>query len=161
MWEDGGRSRARELAAASGATGLPLGRHNRVMAIRRVLWELPRRIARDSEVDLLELLGRDVCLRVRRASARPVDIIFTAVEAYRCTYLEARAEEGDAACDKLVDVGQSAWLSEIRSRLARRGHGELQALKHLLIALDGGPCYEVICKGFSTQDADGAGRDSG
>lgn len=79
-------------------------------------------------------------------------ILFTGVEAYKCTHTTARSVEMiNTAYDKLVRLDGSPWLEEVTansvSYYARR-QATPKELQHLMISFDDGPCYEVICTGF-------------
>ena len=74
-------------------------------------------------------------------------LIFDGVQSFKCTYDRAGSLEMTKAYDKVVDAGQSLWLSEITQNLlqAEENAGKL---KHLMIYFDDGPCYEFICRSF-------------
>jgi hypothetical protein len=74
-------------------------------------------------------------------------LIFDGVESFKCTYYKACSLEMIEAFDKVVDVGNSDWLSEIRQNLLR-AKANSENLKHLRIYFDDGPCYEFICRSF-------------
>jgi hypothetical protein len=78
-----------------------------------------------------------------------LSLLFERVEAFKCTYLTScTAEMFNAAYGKLVRLGATPWLSELlktynSSALAPK------TLQHLMICFDDGPCYEIICIGYS------------
>ena len=74
-------------------------------------------------------------------------LIFDGVESFKCTYFKANSLEMIEAYDKVVDVGNSAWLSEISHNLSE-SKVDSENLKHLRIYFDDGPCYEFICRTF-------------
>lgn len=74
-------------------------------------------------------------------------LIFGGVESFKCTYYLACSLEMIAAYCKVVDVGNSAWLSETKQNLSGAGENP-KNLKHLRIYFDDGPCYKFICKSF-------------
>lgn len=76
-----------------------------------------------------------------------VSVVFQGVEAFKCTYLLARDESALAAYDKVVDVGSSPWLEEIR-RVLDANRGDASGLVHLMIDFDDGPTYEFVCRSF-------------
>ena len=86
-------------------------------------------------------------------------IIFEKVEAYKCTHYMARAPEMRIAYDKIVDLGETSWLTEVKNQLRKLGdlvlsspsHGPLEELAHLMINFDDGPCYEFICRHFRVE----------
>lgn len=61
------------------------------------------------------------------------------------------------AYDKIVDLGETIWLIQIKNRMREHGEGlsfpsgPPDHLKHLMINLDDGPCYEFICQKFMTR----------
>lgn len=76
---------------------------------------------------------------------RVVALVFEGVEAFKVAYDRARGDWMLEAYDRLVDLGQTAWLAETSGNL--RHHGEdTDGLRHLMINFDDGPCYEVICR---------------
>ncbi len=74
-------------------------------------------------------------------------LIFDGVESFKCTYYRACSLEMIEAYDKVVDVGNSVWLAEIKQNLLR-AEANATKLKHLRIYFDDGPCYEFICRSF-------------
>jgi len=81
-----------------------------------------------------------------------IRLIVDGVEAFKCTYHNAREPEMLRAYDKLVDRGLTDWLQAIQARLLKVGEpsGEL---KHTMIYFDDGPCYEFICREFHVEKA--------
>jgi hypothetical protein len=98
---------------------------------------LPRR-----ECELRLAIGDDdgsPCLRVLR---------FSGVEVYKCTYMTScTADMFNLAYGRLVAL-DSDWLAEIRTA-GRMGQASNEALQHLMITFDDGPCYEIICRSWS------------
>jgi hypothetical protein len=100
-------------------------------------------------------LGREVALRFsyeseddeRRTSA----VVFQGVEAFKCTYYRAQSISMLVAYDKLVDLGASTWLEEIRTNL-KRNDGEPHQLVHLMLGFDDGPTYEIVCRSFRVEE---------
>ena len=76
-----------------------------------------------------------------------VELRFSNVTAFRCTYLPALSVEMiESSYDELIDVGKSEWLSEVARLLENKG---IQTrIKHLRICFDDGPCYEFLCADF-------------
>lgn len=74
-------------------------------------------------------------------------LIFDGVESFKCTYYNACSLEMLKAYDKVVDLGKTDWLKEIKQNLSNSGEN-LDSLKHMRIYFDDGPCYEYICKNF-------------
>ena len=70
--------------------------------------------------------------------------------------LHGAGPEMRIAYDKIVDLGETSWLTEVKNQLRRYGdlvlsspsHGPLEQLAHLMINFDDGPCYEFICRSF-------------
>ena len=81
-----------------------------------------------------------------------VRIIFDGVEAFRCTYHHACTPEMIETYDRLTDVGRTGWLDAVRRQLSSFGEDD-EALRHLMIYFDDGPCYEFICRGFRVEAA--------
>jgi len=81
-------------------------------------------------------------------------LLFDGVEAFKCTYYRAcTVEMIRSAYDKVVDVGSSEWLSAVRDQLATYVGQNVDELKHLMIYLDDGPCYEFICRTFRVEES--------
>jgi len=74
-------------------------------------------------------------------------LIFDGLESFKCTYYKACSLEMIEAYDKVVDIGSSDWLSEIKQNLLQ-AKADSENLKHLRIYFDDGPCYEFICRSF-------------
>lgn len=85
-----------------------------------------------------------------------LSIIFEGAQAYKCTYYKAISlEMRDKTYDALVDVGESDWLAAVIKEIGENDE-DASGLRHLMIYLDDGPCYEIICKTFRIEDsADG------
>ncbi len=83
---------------------------------------------------------------------RKAGILFDEVESYKCTHMTARSVEMiNTAYDKLVRIGDSSWLAEVKANSAEyyaKRQGTPKELQHLRICFDDGPCYEFICVGF-------------
>ena len=76
-------------------------------------------------------------------------LIFSGVESFKCTHYKSCSVEMIKAYDKIVDVGKSKWLTEIKQNLLSAENNSIN-LKHLRIYFDDGPCYEFICTDFET-----------
>jgi hypothetical protein len=80
-------------------------------------------------------------------------IVFQEVQAYRCTYAASKTPEMvDLAYGQIVSLGRTAWLTEVQNAYGdyQRISGEKPvSLQHIMVCLDDGPCYEVICSGIS------------
>ena len=78
---------------------------------------------------------------------KPAAVLISGIEAFRCTYLTSLTVEMiESAYDRLVDMGESQWLREVKSAGDSSRHSA--SLKHLRICFDDGPCYEFICVAF-------------
>jgi len=98
------------------------------------------------------LLGRKCSLEYSYEAEEDFSVIFEklvfdGVESFKCTYYRACSLEMIKAYDKVVDVGSSAWLSEIRKSLSEY-EADASNLMHFRIYFDDGPCYEFICRSF-------------
>ena len=81
-------------------------------------------------------------------------LLFEDVQAFKCTYEKAcTAEMISTAYDKVVDLGSSEWLTAVREQLASFGVENVEGVKHLIIYLDGGPCYEFLCRNFRVEES--------
>jgi hypothetical protein len=74
-------------------------------------------------------------------------LIFDGVESFRCTYYKACSLDMIQAYDKVIDVGNSDWLDEIKQNLSE-AKVMTENLKHLRIYFDDGLCYEFVCTSF-------------
>jgi hypothetical protein len=75
-------------------------------------------------------------------------IRFEGLETYKCTFMTSCTYEMfDLAYGRLISI-ESKWLEEIR-RTRRRSPEIEEALKHLMITFDDGPCYEFICRSWN------------
>ena len=84
---------------------------------------------------------------------RKSGILFTGVEAYKCTYMTSRSNEMiNKAYDKLIRINDSSWLTEVKENSAvfyMKSHKTPKKLQHVMICFDEAPCYEVICSDFN------------
>jgi hypothetical protein len=86
-----------------------------------------------------------------------LQLLFDGVEAFKCTYQGACTPETiKTAYDKVVDVGASEWLSAVIRQLVNNGAQNTEQLRHLMIYLDDGPCYEFICRTFRVEERIGS-----
>jgi hypothetical protein len=74
-------------------------------------------------------------------------LIFDDVESFKCTHYKACSLKMIKAYCKVVVIGESVWLAEIKQNLSQ-AKVKAENLKHLRIYFDEGPCYEFICKSF-------------
>jgi hypothetical protein len=112
----------------------------------KTLWELPFPSSGSGGSWFQEQMGRKCEISIERCR-----LLFGGVEAFRITYLSSLTVEMiNAAYDRVVDLGETAWLRECAT-LARpfwERHGETREFRHLMICFDDGPCYEFICVSF-------------
>ncbi len=78
-------------------------------------------------------------------------LIFDGVESFKCTYYKACSIDMIEAYCKVIDVGKSSWLSEVKKNLSEARENS-ESLKHLRIYFDDGPCYEFICRSFQVRN---------
>jgi hypothetical protein len=99
-------------------------------------------------------LGREIALRFEiegdSGELEAEWLVFSGVEAFKCTYGRACSEWMLGAYDQLMDVTNSPWLHDVAAQLARSGP-VTPALRHLVIYFDDGPCYEVLCTVFRSE----------
>lgn len=115
-----------------------------------VLYPLPYPSG-EGEFSLVDHEGRTCVLLCywEALAANAIAIIFKSLQAYRCTYDEACSlDQFRTGTDQLIDMGVTSWLKEIRESVA-----DGEALRHMMICLEDGPCYEFICTGFEIEEA--------
>src|SRR5713226_8149777 len=103
------------------------------------------------EPKMFVMLRRSSCLwwvaEEETGGGRNEALVFTGIEAYKCTYFLAYPVELlSATYDTLVDLGQTSFLSEICEKLKERTN--VRELKHLAISFDDGPLFEFIARRF-------------
>jgi hypothetical protein len=82
---------------------------------------------------------------------KAITLQFAGVESYKCTYrTSCTASMFDLAYGKLVSL-DSTWLDELRN-VGRTNQATINALQHLMITFDDGPCYEIICRSWNIND---------
>lgn len=79
-------------------------------------------------------------------------LVFDGVEAYQCTYLDARDLSVTEAYGRVIEVEDSSWLTEIKARLNRIKNSETSSLRHLMVDFDDGPRWEFVCRKFTFQE---------
>ena len=131
----------------------------------KTLWTLPvASTALLGTGPALEMrLRRDVALSFAyegdEDGIHTVSVVFQGVEAFKCTYHLARDKSVLAAYDKVVDVGSSPWLEELR-RVLDTNRSDASGLAHLMIDFDDGPTYEFVCRSFRIDETVAEGHDS-
>ena len=115
-----------------------------------VVWKLPFPSSGLSGVDFQKLPGRVCALTCDDGENSPVRVVFEGVEAFKCTHLKACTVEMVETYDRLSDLGRTEWLESVREQVSVFGE-DVDALRHLMIFFDDGPCYEFICRGFKVE----------
>ena len=116
-----------------------------------VVWSLPFLSSGLNGVDFQKFPVRRCALACDDGESSPVRLVFEGVEAFRCTYHNACSPEMVESYDKLTDLGRTQWLDSVRHQLSGSGD-EVDALCHLMIYFDDGPCYEFICRGWRAEE---------
>jgi hypothetical protein len=88
-------------------------------------------------------------------SEKWITLLFTDVEAYKCTYLTSlgslNRDLRTEAYGKVISIGESPWLAAVNQNY-HEYHKNMppapKTLQHLMICFDDGPCYEFICESF-------------
>lgn len=87
---------------------------------------------------------------------KEVSLVFRDVEGFKCTYLSSTGifEQSllAASYGKLLVLENTPWLEQMtKSHRDYSLNARLMPknLQHLMIYFDGGPCYEIICTGFT------------
>ena len=121
--------------------------------MNELLWKIPVPSSSLGEGPVFEeIVGRDCSISFKINSRRGWQITFKGVEAYKCHYYHAcTAEMIDTSYDRLIDIRDSSWLNALRTQLTKYGD-DIKDLRHLMIYFDDGPCYELICRSFSTDE---------
>ncbi|MEM5314793.1 hypothetical protein [Paraburkholderia sp. JHI869] len=84
-------------------------------------------------------------------AAKEIVLQFSGVESYKCTFLTScTAAMFNLAYARLVSL-ESTWLEEVRST-GKKDRAAVDALQHLMITFDDGPCYEIICGTWSIKE---------
>ena len=117
------------------------------------LWHLPVPVsALLTSPEFVVLPRRECELRLsiegEDGKVSDVRLWFGELEAYKCTFMTScTADMFKLAYGKLVSI-ESKWLDDVK-RAGRKDQEIIDALQHLMIAFDDGPCYEVICGSWS------------
>jgi hypothetical protein len=82
---------------------------------------------------------------------KAIAIVFCETEAFKITYRSAQPEWMLCAYDRLVDLGETKWLNDIRDELRRRGIRD-ETVRHLMINFDDGPSFEFVCRGYTIEE---------
>lgn len=128
--------------------------------MNQILWTLPVPSTALLNGCTFEKLPRRACALTYEYegegdSVISLRLVFDGVEAFKCTYGEAcTLEMIRTAYDRVVDLGSSEWLSAVREQVASYGDRKVEELKHLMIYVDDGPCYEFICRIFRVEEID-------
>lgn len=118
----------------------------------KTLWELPcpSSAIEDGGAVVEHRPRRTVVIQMAFEEVK-FEIELQGVESYRETHYDARSCWMLEAYDRLCDAGKTEWLREVVANL-KRSNCATPALRHLVINLDDGPCYEAICTGFHVQE---------
>lgn len=120
-----------------------------------VIWKLPFPSSGTSGARFREIAGGHCAIifpgRYNNEDDPDVfKLIFTGVQAFKCTYFHACIPHEMNAYDRLVDLGDTEWLLSIKKQLAKHSD-KTDDLRHLRIDFDDGPNYEFICRSFSVE----------
>lgn len=80
------------------------------------------------------------------------DLHFEGTELFICTYLTSLTPEmAQSAYGRLVDLGCTDLRMQVSARIQQSSAARFQKrdIRHLMICFDDGPCYEILCTGFS------------
>jgi hypothetical protein len=123
----------------------------------RVLWTLPvpSTALEDGGPAFTMRSGREVSIRLAYESEEDATrcattLVFEGVEAFKCTYHHARDASTLQAYDRLIDLGETLWLAEVRKNLERK-RVDARSIVHMLIDFDDGPAYELLCRSFRVE----------
>lgn len=100
--------------------------------------------------DLVHMLGRVWRLQIDGGDgAEDCEYIeFQGVEGYRVEiHMAITSPRWIDAYDRLIDLGDTEWLNQVRLTL-HENKGDSTGLRHLMIYLDDGPCYEILCRDY-------------
>ena len=120
------------------------------------LWKISPNLDSVDGPEFVMLPGRtcQISFRGEDSEGRIVQtrLIFESVEAFRCTHMTSRSVDMiSTAYEKLVDLGETSWLAELRPRALeyyRLSKKPAPILKHMAIYFDDGPYFEFICQNF-------------
>ena len=71
--------------------------------------------------------------------------VFNDVLSARITYYKACTAAMVSAYDKLVEISDSEWLSEVK-KTVEAANGDGSNLRQFMLYFDDGPCYEFVCR---------------
>jgi len=92
---------------------------------------------------------RDFVIEIADCDSSAVErLTFQQVEVLNITYGHAVGPDVNTAYDRLIDVVNSVLLSNTEARLIVAGV-ETLSLRHYRLYLDDGPCYDILCHGYS------------
>ncbi len=117
------------------------------------LWQLPVPASALLQSPEFVVLPRRECeLRLSiegdDGSPTPLVLRFGGLEAYKCTFMTScTADMFNLAYGRLVSL-DSEWLVKIK-RTGKKDQKAVDALRHLMITFDDGPCYEVVGRSWS------------
>jgi hypothetical protein len=114
-----------------------------------VLFQISTCSASRSADSLQKLPHRDYVLSIRHEDTQD-ELHFRRVEALRVTHYRACTTAMISSYDRVTDLGQTPWLVEVHQQL-QQAKEPVEGLRHIMLYLDDGPCYEFICHDFSAK----------
>ncbi len=111
------------------------------------------------DVCIKMLAGKDCCIEFEYENSsnnyeiEVCKILFTDVEAYKCTFLPSLTTKMLDYYDKLVEIENTDWLKESINSQKRWNlplSSNPETTRHLIICFDDGPCFEFLCRSFET-----------
>jgi hypothetical protein len=121
----------------------------------QTLWKLPVPATALVEGPTFTVLPKRACaisflIEGENDKNSEISLVFEGVEAFKCTYYSSCTTEMiNTAYGKLVELQQSAWLTDILIIFQGKKNFQPRDLHHLMIYFDDGPCYEIICSKFT------------
>jgi hypothetical protein len=120
------------------------------------LWKLPvpaTSLVKGADINVLPKCRCEISFQIEGNDRELVmiSLLFEGIEAFKYTFLTScNAEMFNTAYAKLVRLGETPWLSELRQTYAS-GSRPAKELQHLMICFDDGPCFEFACLSFVEQ----------
>ncbi|HYE63219.1 MAG TPA: hypothetical protein VD997_14585 [Phycisphaerales bacterium] len=111
----------------------------------RVLWELPEPSSTRVGAEMRVLRGRSQTLSIEYPYA-VVEIAFEGVEQSVCTHVTSLRRRALDAQDRLVELLYSRWRASAQKHFNGK---DPTKLRHLRVCLHGGPCYDLVCTGYT------------
>ncbi|MGF6243464.1 hypothetical protein P3T42_005228 [Paraburkholderia sp. GAS38] len=117
------------------------------------LWQLPvpaSSLLTSPEFVVLPRRECELRMSIEGEDGEPASLSlrFVGVESFKCTFMTSCTPDMfNLAYGRLISLDAN-WLDEIR-RSGRKDQSTIEALQHLMITFDDGPCYEIICRSWS------------